>query len=214
MRKARPEDRAALAALMFEEFYEQPELQQQFAGIDPETARRIGPTVLGLGQSFFFSRGDVFVCDAPDGALAGALVGIDPRRLSHFGPVGQFLYALRHSKALQGVPRPLLTQIMRNSRPVLTAHSTKWYKRYCGRPYYIAQLAVATPYRGTGVARDLLEGAIEHAASQGYPAVVLETLSRENVPLYLHFGFQLKQVYESGDFTEYRLLLPLLSAAL
>ena len=48
MRKARPEDRAALAALMFDQFYEKEELQQQFSGIDPETARRIGPTVLGL----------------------------------------------------------------------------------------------------------------------------------------------------------------------
>lgn len=214
MRKARKEERAALAALMFDQFYEKDELQQQFSGIAPETAREIGPTVLGLGQGYFFSRGDVFVCDAPDGALAGALVGIDPRRLSHFGPVGQFLYALRHGKALRDIPRPLLTQIMRNSRPVLNVYSTKWYRRYCGRPYYIAQFAVDKPYRGTGIARDLLEGAIEHAASQGYPAVVLETLSRENVPMYLHFGFQLKQVYESGGFTEYRLLLPLLSAAL
>lgn len=211
MRKARPEDRAALAALMFDQFYEKEELQQQFSGIDPETARRIGPTVLGMGQGYFFSCGDVFVCDAPDGALAGALVGADPRRLSHFGPAGQFLYALRHGKELRDIPRPLLTQIMRNSRPVLQVHSTKWYRRYCGRPYYIAQFAVDKPYRGTGIARDLLEGAIEHAASQGYPAVVLETLSRENVPMYLHFGFKLKQVYTCGDFTEYRLLLPLLS---
>lgn len=211
MRKARPEDRAALAALMFDQFYEKEELQQQFSGIDPETARRIGPTVLGMGQGYFFSCGDVFVCDAPDGALAGALVGADPRRLSHFDPVGQFLYALRHGKELRDIPRPLLTQIMRNSRPVLQVHSTKWYRRYCGRPYYIAQFAVDKPYRGTGIARDLLEGAIEHAASQGYPAVVLETLSRENVPMYLHFGFKLKQVYTCGDFTEYRLLLPLLS---
>ena len=211
MRKARPEDRAALAALMFDQFYEKEELQQQFSGIDPETARRIGPTVLGMGQGYFFSCGDVFVCDAPDGALAGALVGADPRRLSHFVPVGQFLYALRHGKELRDIPRPLLTQIMRNSRPVLQVHSTKLYRRYCGRPYYIAQFAVDKPYRGTGIARDLLEGAIEHAASQGYPAVVLETLSRENVPMYLHFGFKLKQVYTCGDFTEYRLLLPLLS---
>lgn len=211
MRKARPEDRAALAALMFDQFYEKEELQQQFSGIDPETARRIGPTVLGMGQGYFFSCGDLFVCDAPDGALAGALVGADLRRLSHFGPVGQFLYALRHGKELRDIPRPLLTQIMRNSRPVLQVHSTKWYRRYCGRPYYIAQFAVDKPYRGTGIARDLLEGAIEHAASQGYPAVVLETLSRENVPMYLHFGFKLKQVYTCGDFTEYRLLLPLLS---
>ncbi len=211
MRKAHQEERAALAALMFDQFYEKEELQQQFSGIDPATARAIGPTVLSLGQGYFFSRGDVFVCDAPDGNLAGALVGADPRRLSRFGPIGQFFYALRHSRALHDIPNSLLTQIMHNSRPVMAVHSANWYKRYCGRPYYIAQFAVAKPYRGTGIARDLMECAIEHAAAQGYPAVALETLSRENVPMYLHFGFKLKQVYTCGAFTEYRLLLPLLS---
>lgn len=138
------------------------------------------------------------------------IAGIDAQRLAHFGPLGQFLYALRHGKELHDIPRPLLTQIMRNSRPVLNVHSTRWYRRYCGRPYYIAQFAVDKPYRGTGVARDLLEGAIEHAVSQGYPAVILETFTRENVRMYLHFGFQLKQVHTCGDFTEYRLLLPLM----
>ena len=210
MRRAKRDARAALAALMFAQFYEQAELQQQFSGIDPETAREIGPTVLGLGQGYFFTHGDVFVCDAPDGAPAGVIVGADAQQLAHFGPLGQFFYALRHGKELRDIPHSLLGQIMRNSRPVLAAHSTKWYRRYCGRPYYIAQFGVDKPYRGTGVARDLLEGAIEHAASQGYPAVILETFSRENVRMYMHFGFQLKQVQESGDFTEYRLLLPLL----
>lgn len=210
MRRARREERAALAALMFDQFYDQAELQQQFSGIGPETAKKIGPTVLSLGQGYFFSHGDVFVCDAPDDTLAGALVGADPRRLSHFGPIGQFFYALRHGKELNSIPRPLLAQIMRNSRPVLDVHSTRWYRRYCGRPYYIAQFAVSKSYRGTGIARELLSGAIEHAISQGYPAVALETLSRANVPMYLHFGFQLKQVHTCGGFTEYRLLLPLM----
>nr|WP_297180210.1 GNAT family N-acetyltransferase [uncultured Agathobaculum sp.] len=210
MRRAKRDERAALAALMFEQFYEQAELQQQFSGIDPETAHRIGPIVLGLGQGYFFAHGDVFVCDAPDGSPAGVIAGADAQRLAHFGPLGQFFYALRHGKELRDVPRPLLGQIMRNSRPVLAAHSTKWYRRYCGRPYYLAQFGVAKPYRGTGVARDLLEGAIEHAAANGYPAVVLETFLRENVPMYMHFGFQLKQAYENNGFTEYRLLLPLM----
>ena len=211
MRKASQEECAALAALMFDQFYDKPELQQQFSGIDPETARKIGPTVLSLGQGYYFSHGDVFVCDAPDGTLTGALVGADPRRLSRFGPIGQFFYALGHSRTLRDIPNSLLTQIMRNSRPVMAVHSANWYKRYCGRPYYIAQFGVDQPYRGTGIARELMEGAIEHAVEQGYPAIALETLSRENVPMYLHFGFKLKQVYTCGDFTEYRLLLPLLS---
>lgn len=209
MRNARPEEHMALAALMFDQFYEKEELQQQFSGIDPQTARQIGPTLLSLGQGYFFAHGDVFVSEAADGSLAGALVGADPRALSRFGPLGQFFYALRHGSILRQIPHALLRQIMRNSRPVMAVHRADWYKRYCPRPYYIAQFAVAKPYRGTGIARDLIEGAIAHAVAHGHPAIALETLSRQNVPMYLHFGFQLKQVYTCGTFTEYRLLLPL-----
>ena len=43
MRRAKREERAALAALMFDQFYDQAELQQQFSGIDPETARQNRP---------------------------------------------------------------------------------------------------------------------------------------------------------------------------
>ena len=107
---------------------------------------------------------------------------------------------------LRDIPRPLLAQLMRNSRPVMDVHSTNWYKRYCRHPYYIAQFGVDKAHRGSGAARELLDGVIAHAAAQGYSAVVLETLSRENVPMYLHFGFFLKQVYSCGAFTEYRLI--------
>ena len=47
------------------------------------------------------------------------------------------------------------------------------------------------------------------AAALGCQTVALETFSRENVPIYLHFGFQLKQVHTCCAFTEYRLLKPL-----
>ena len=206
MRRARQDERAALAALMFDQFYEKEELQQQFSGVDGQTARRFGPAVLGIGQGYYFTRGDVFVCDGANGTPIGAIVGADPRRLSRFGPLGQLLYALQNGKMLRNIPRPLLAQLTRNSRPVMDVHSTKWYRRYCKHPYYIAQFGVDKTYRGSGAARELLDGVIAYAAAQGYPAVVLETLSRENVPMYLHFGFFLKQVYTCGAFTEYRLL--------
>ncbi len=91
----------------------------------------------------------------------------------------------------------------------MAVHSMNWYRRYCDRPYYIAQFAVAKAHRGTGIARELMDGALARAAALGCRAIVLETFSRENVPIYLHFGFQLKQVHTCGAFTEYRLLKPL-----
>ena len=135
MRRARQDERAALAALMFDQFYEKEELQQQFSGVDGQTARRFGPAVLGIGQGYYFTRGDVFVCDGANGTPIGAIVGADPRRLSRFGPLGQLLYALQNGKMLRDIPRPLLAQLTRNSRPVMDVHSTKWYRRYCKHPY-------------------------------------------------------------------------------
>ena len=55
----------------------------------------------------------------------------------------------------------------------------------------------------------VMDGALARAAALGCQTVALETFSRENVPIYLHFGFQLKQVHTCGAFTEYRLLKPL-----
>ena len=67
---------------------------------------------------------------------------------------------------------------------------------------FLSKLYLKKQYRGRGCGGKM----IAHAAAQGYPAAVLETLSRENVPMYLHFGFFLKQVYTCGAFTEYRLI--------
>ena len=209
MRKARQDELPALAALMFDQFYEKEELRQQFSGVDMETARQVGPTILSLGQDYFFEHGDVFVCETADGALTGALVGTDPCRRAPLGPLAQIIYLLRRGRALRGIPKRLLAQLTRNSRPVMAVHSMNWYRRYCNRPYYIAQFAVAKAHRGTGVARELMDGALARAAALGCQTVALETFSRETVPIYLHFGFQLKQVHTCGAFTEYRLLKPL-----
>ena len=105
MRRARQDERAALAALMFDQFYEKEELQQQFSGVDGQTARRFGPAVLSIGQGYYFTRGDVFVCDGANGTPIGAIVGADPRRLSRFGPLGQLLYALQNGKMLRSLRR-------------------------------------------------------------------------------------------------------------
>ena len=78
-----------------------------------------------------------------------------------------------------------------------------WYRRYCNRPYYIAvRCRQGTPWHRC---RPRADGR-RPAAALDCQTVALETFSRENVPIYLHFGFQLKQVHTCGAFTEYRLL--------
>ena len=115
----------------------------------------------------------MFVGDGANGTPIGASVGADPRRLSRVGPLGQLLYALQNGKMLRSIPRPLLAQLMRNSRPVMEVHSMNWYRRYCKHPYYIAQFGVDKPHRCSGSARQLLDVVIAHSAAQSSPALAL-----------------------------------------
>ena len=62
--------------------------------------------------------------------------------------------------------------------------------------------------RGTGIARKMLEQIFEQAKQSGNRYIVVETLTAPNVPMYEHFGFELKEVYKTknGKLTEYRML--------
>lgn len=93
---------------------------------------------------------------------------------------------------------------------VHAAHSTPT------RRGYIAMLAVASPYRGYGVATALVKKAIEAMASRKADEIVLET-EETNVPamrLYERLGFlrskKLHRYYLNGN-SAYRLVLLLRS---
>ncbi|KFH43765.1 N-alpha-acetyltransferase-like protein [Hapsidospora chrysogenum ATCC 11550] len=93
---------------------------------------------------------------------------------------------------------------------VHAAHSTPT------RRGYIAMLAVASPYRGHGVATELVKKAIEAMASRKADEIVLET-EETNVPamrLYERLGFlrskKLHRYYLNGN-SAYRLVLLLRS---
>ncbi|KAM4057968.1 acetyltransferase (GNAT) family protein [Hirsutella rhossiliensis] len=79
---------------------------------------------------------------------------------------------------------------------------------------YIAMLAVASPFRGHGVATDLVKKAIEAMAKRNADEIVLET-EETNLPamrLYQRLGFlrskKLHRYYLNGN-SAYRLVLPL-----
>lgn len=79
---------------------------------------------------------------------------------------------------------------------------------------YIAMLAVASPYRGHGIATALVKRAIEAMAKRNADEIVLET-EETNVPamkLYEQLGFlrskKLHRYYLNGN-SAYRLVLPL-----
>lgn len=81
---------------------------------------------------------------------------------------------------------------------------------------YIAMLAVASPYRGHGIATALVKRAIEAMAKRNADEIVLET-EETNVPamrLYEQLGFlrskKLHRYYLNGN-SAYRLVLPLRS---
>ncbi|EQK98022.1 hypothetical protein G6O67_001285 [Ophiocordyceps sinensis] len=79
---------------------------------------------------------------------------------------------------------------------------------------YIAMLAVSSPFRGRGVATDLVKKAIEAMAKRNADEIVLET-EETNLPamrLYQRLGFlrskKLHRYYLNGN-SAYRLILPL-----
>lgn len=79
---------------------------------------------------------------------------------------------------------------------------------------YIAMLAVSSPFRGHGVATDLVKKAIEAMAKRHADEIVLET-EETNLPamrLYQRLGFlrskKLHRYYLNGN-SAYRLVLPL-----
>ena len=98
-------------------------------------------------------------------------------------------------------------QLQNNIEPIKEVHSSNWYKKYCKNPYYILQFAIAKDMRGKGIARKMLEELFDYAAKTN-SCIVLETFTESNVPMYEHFGFKVKEFFETEnkELKEYRML--------
>ena len=61
--------------------------------------------------------------------------------------------------------------------------------------------------RGKGIARKMLEELFDYA-SKTNSCIVLETFTESNVPMYKHFGFKVKEFFETEnkELKEYRML--------
>ena len=202
MRKAKKEELEALSVFFAEQFYEKEQMQVMGRGLEPAKARQISIDLLKSQLSHIYKHGDIFVT----GDISGAIAGINGRKMTWFYLLPLLLSAMRTIfKSLSKEERKILTK---NAKAVNEAHSTSWHKKHChGAPYYLAVFAVDKAERGHGHCRELLEGLFEHAGA-AHKTIVLETHTKENVPIYEHFGFELIETKEAADksITEYRLL--------
>lgn len=202
MRKAEQKEVRAVAAFMAEQFLEKEELQTMFAGIEPVKAKKIAVELIYFELMHMIRHGDIYMYDEN---ISGAIVGIEYKYTSVFRRLSMILQGNRF---LQSIPKDDLDVIKKNSVTVSEAHSRKWFKKYCKNPYYLVQFGIAKEKRGTGIARKMLEQIFERAKQSGNRYIVVETLTASIVPMYEHFGFELKEVYETknGKLTEYRML--------
>jgi len=202
MRKAKKEELEALSVFFAEQFHEKEQMQVMGRGLEPEKAKQISADLIYGQLSHIHKHGDIFV----SGDISGAIAGINSRKMTWFYLLPLLVNTMRTIfRSLSKEERKILTK---NAKAVNEAHSTNWYKKHChDAPYYLAVFAVDKEERGRGHCRELLEALFGHAAA-AHKTVVLETHTKENVPLYEHFGFELIETKEDKEktITEYRLI--------
>lgn len=201
MRRIRREELPMLSSFMVEQFYVKEELQQMFHGFEPERAKEIARKIVYFDLLYLFENGDIFICDD---SVTGAIVGLEAKRLFTLKRV---LLSLKANQIFKQLSKGEVKQIKENSKVIQEVHSGKWFKQYCKNPYYLAQFAIEERHRGQGIARKMLEQLFD-LAKQKHSHMVLETLTPSNVPLYQHFGFELKDQYttKNQNMTEFRML--------
>ena len=201
MRKINKEELEKLSNFMVEQYFEKEELQKTFYGVNQNKAKDIAVKMVFLEMEYYFDNGDIFVYDDN---LTGAIIGIEYKKMSILKALPS---AFKTNKILSRFSKEEINKIKENKKMLNKVHSSKWFKKYCKNPYYCAQFAIAKDKRGQGIAREMFEFLFDHAKDRT-DNIMLETLSEDYVPICKHFGFEVKEVFETDDkeFKEYRML--------
>lgn len=201
MRRINENELEKLSEFMIEQFWGKEEMQQMFKGFNKEKGKSIATNILYMELLYFYNKGDIYIFDDD---ITGSIVGIQAKNLFS---IQRILMALKSNKILKSLSKEEKEQLQNNIKPIKEVHSSNWYKKYCKNPYYILQFAIAKDMRGKGIARKMLEELFDYA-SKTNSCIVLETFTESNVPMYEHFGFKVKEFFETGnkELKEYRML--------
>lgn len=200
VRKLEKKELTELADFMIEQFFEKEEFQQMFRGLDQEEMKVFAKQLLFHDLSYFFQYGDIFVIGDP---IVAAIVGIESKKIASFH---RLRFALRGNQELKRLSKEQLQILKSNLKPIQEVHTIKWFKKYCKNAYCLLQFAVLKSERGKGLARQMLSSLMKEVKQD---IIVLETLTEDNVAIYEHFGFTVKEISKSSnqELTEYRMLL-------
>lgn len=201
MRRIKEEELTKLCHFLIEQFFEKEELQKIFSRIEEGRAKSIAEKLLYCDVGYFFKYGDIFIYDND---ITSVIVGMQSKKLSLFREIP---FALKGHAILKKLSKEELKLIKENSKVVHEVHQAKWFKKYTKNPYYLLQFAVDKNKRGQGIARKMLEEVFEYVSTTNN-SIVLGTLTESNVPIYEHFGFETKEVYETKnkELKEYRMV--------
>lgn len=186
---------------MVEQFWEKEEMRQMFKGFEATRGKTVAAGLVHSELLYLNEIGDIFIFDRD---ITGAIVGLPAKKLLTFQ---RLLIALSSNKILRALSNDEINLLKENTKLIKEVHSGKWYKKYCKNPYYLSQFGISKEKRGQGIARTMLEELFE-CAGKNHNHMVLETLTASNVPLYEHFGFTVKESFETknGKLKEYRMI--------
>lgn len=201
MRRIKEEELSLLSSFMLEQFFEKEEMQQMFKNIEPSKAKHIATEIVYYELLYMYKYGDIFIYDDN---ITGAIVGIEAKKIFTFKRI---LLSFKASKVFKNFSKKEMKCLTDNIVIIKEVHSTKWFKKYDKNPYYFAQFGIDKRKRGEGIAREMLEFLFDYTKSN-FKNIVLETLTESNVPIYEHFGFELKEQNstEKEQMKEYRML--------
>lgn len=201
MRRIKEDELRPLTSFMVEQYFEKEELQKMFSSINKEKAKTLAKEMVYFEMEYLFKYGDIFIYDDN---ITGAIIGIEYKKMSLLKSLPA---ALKTNKILNKFSKDEIKIIKENKKIINEVHNPKWFKKYCKNPYYCIQFAIDKDKRGKGIAREMLEFLFSYVKEQNND-IVLETLTSSYVPIYEHFGFEVKEIYETKnkDLKEFRML--------